>query len=163
MYVHVPQDDEGRQNALFIYAVFIGPFVLIASLFFTWVELRYLVSGVTTDAQVVRITTVDDPRRGTIAGYKVEYRFTDNGVDRAEEETVGSLDGQPFKSNRSLVTVDYVPGIEDRSRLAGQRRWWVAIPLVLSVAGVSAVVIKALLIYRKEQQYDASRKRRGLI
>lgn len=151
------------RGSLVAYALLFGPVLLIASLVLTWRELRYLTSGAVTDAQVLRVRENDDPRRQRTASFTIEYRFTDNGVVRTEEDTVASLDGWPFKQNRALIMVQYLPGAEDRSRIAGHRRWWAAIPLVVVVIGMAAVLGKALLIYRKDQQYMAMRSGRGLI
>lgn len=153
--------DAGRGFAAVVfYTVLFGPLILIASVVMSWVELRYLVSGVTADAQVVRIYEVDDYRRNTVGSYRVEYRFTEGGgggVVRSEEDTVRSLDGWPFKNNRAVVTVEYLPGVEDRSRLSGHRRLWVAIPLVVTVVVLAGAVIKAALMYRA----DVREGRRG--
>jgi hypothetical protein len=100
-------------------------------------ELRYAVSGTTTDAQLLEVKEVVSRgrwgRRHT--NLQVHYQFNDGaGGSRSEADTVST--DWPFASE-DTISVQYIPGKAEWSRIAGNRRDWAVIVFGLSLCGVA--------------------------
>jgi hypothetical protein len=100
-------------------------------------ELRYAVSGTTTDAQLLEVKEVTSRGRwGTQhTNLHVSYQFNDStGGPRTEIDTVP--DDWPIGSGET-ISVQYIPGKAHWSRIAGNRRDWAVIVFGLSLCGLA--------------------------
>ena len=85
----------------------------LVSAYFSYKELKFAVWGTTADATVTRTFETKNRRTPLLA---VEYTFLDEaGKSHSERDDV-SLDW-PVESE--IMTVQYLPGVDDSSRLAG--------------------------------------------
>lgn len=76
-------------------------------------ELKYAVWGTTAEATVTRTFETRERRRNLLA---VEYTFTDTeGTSHSERDDVPS----DWPTPGPKVTIQYMPGVEDSSRLEG--------------------------------------------
>lgn len=99
-------------------------------------ELRYAVSGTTTDAQLLEVKEVVSRGRWgrQYTNLSVSYHFTDTaGGERTEKDLVP--DDWPIASTPTIA-VQYIPGKPEWSRLSGNRRDWALIVFGLSLCGV---------------------------
>lgn len=114
--------DEEAELVKLKWLIFAGLAFLVSS-FFAWTELRYALWSRTTEAEVVDVFETETiGRRGRrIPVLAVEYRFTDEaGVPRFERDEV-ARGWQPPANRR--VAIEYFPGENGGSRLAGNRNW----------------------------------------
>jgi hypothetical protein len=107
--------------------------LFLVSCFLCYRELIYLFRGETIVATVTRTYEVtrgaDEP-----LGLTVEYAFHEpSGIYRTDSVTVAPDWEMPASGK---VYVEYTPGKEGRSRLAGDRNWFGIIFFVLSLGGL---------------------------
>lgn len=132
--------------------------LFLASCCMTYGEASYLLKGRETSATITKAYEVTQRGRfGTDRGQRltVEYTFTEpNGTQRRDSDTVG-LDWNVPASGK--IPVQYTPGVDGRSRLAGHVNW-----LGIGIFAVSVVLIAlfALGLY-KEMADTSPRKRKG--
>lgn len=137
---------------------FVLTFVLfVISAFLSYNQVRYVVFGRTTDAQLVKVkeTTVNS-RRGSKTVLDVYYRFTDlDGTIRNEEDRVSiswqepentAMDGKP------MVQIDYIPGSPGSSRLHRREFKWIMPAIFLALLGY--LVYQAFRFWRTYQQNE---------
>lgn len=127
----------------------------IFSAVFTYDEFRYLVGSERTDATITSISQVARGRRATGPTHlAVNYKFDHEGKPHTGSVYV-PLDWTPPPTG--LLPIQYFPGENVRSRIAGDVNWWALLfffgtlaPLVASAAFITAD-------YYKEQARDAAR------
>lgn len=96
--------------------ILIAGIAFLFSAFFAFQELKYFVWGTTAEATVTNTFETRERRRNLLA---VEYTFTDKeGQHHSERDDVPS----DWPTPGPKVTIQYMPGVEDSSRLEGHSR-----------------------------------------
>ena len=94
--------------------------VFLISGYFSYNELRFFVRGKTAEARVTRTRETQSGGRHSSPVLSVEYQFTEaDGTSRSERDQVAI--GSAVTAN-DLITVQYLPGVEDSSRVLGNSR-----------------------------------------
>ncbi|MFT3685791.1 MAG: hypothetical protein QM783_12850 [Phycisphaerales bacterium] len=113
----------------------LGVIVLfIASCVASCNEVRYFIWSKTTSAKLTGM-------HGARGGVAVSYSFDDDGTVRNEDDDVSAdliRNGSAAVPGDGTVTIQYIPGAADRSRVKGHNYAWLTIPLVIT--GVLATV-----------------------
>lgn len=92
----------------------------LISAWFVFQEFQYLLWGQKAEVTVSRVYNRETrARRGSRTERVVGYSFQDGSAGNRNESTTVALDWEPPESGR--VTIQYVPGAKNRSRLDGQR------------------------------------------
>lgn len=129
--------------------------LFLMSAYFSFVEFKFLLWGQTATADVTSVREVQGSRKKR--PYRVvEYRFTEaDGAARSERDDVPT--DYPAAEG-STITVQYLPGVADSSRLEGTAKMmWVYI-----FCGALAWVIWSVFsLYREAQQPGRSMYRRA--
>ncbi len=133
-----PPIDEAEELKKFKWVLIVG-IVFLVSACYSWVELKYLIWGQTVDAQVTNsfIATSTGRRGRKSEKLAVEYTFADSAAGpRSERDDVSTDWPVPV----GTVSVQYLPGVPDSSRLSGHTYmlavWMLMISLILLVAFV---------------------------
>ena len=114
--------DEQLELKKFKQILFAGTIFLVASIS-SCREFKYAFRGETTDAEVTRVFETEEMRgRGRRKKLlAVEYTFTDAaGREHSERDDVPISTPAP----QDTVRVQYLPGVDDSSRLAGRENWF---------------------------------------
>lgn len=85
----------------------------LSSAFYFYQELKFTVWGATAEATVTRTFETKERRRQLLA---VEYKFRDEDGKRYSERDDVPID---WPVPVDVVTVEYLPGVDDSSRLEG--------------------------------------------
>lgn len=116
-----------------------GAFVI--SFWLSFQEFQYPLWGRTTEAAVNRV--YDRERAGRRSGGPervASYSFQEAGAGNRDESTTVPLDWEPPSNGR--VTVQYVPGAKNRSRIEGQRNTGALVVFFGSLAAVALLILK---------------------
>ena len=95
---------------------FAGAMIFFISAFFAFQELRYAIWGKVTSADVSEAKLVEHDGAQKLI---VKYSFQEEGGTRRTEKDEVGLDWEPPAGDK--LQVDYLPGVKDRSRIAGNR------------------------------------------
>lgn len=105
--------------------------LFLMSAYFSWTELKYVVSGKVTEADLVNVAR--QTRRGKYGSTKeylsFEYQFNDAGNTRRESDEVSTDTQQP---SNGKVSVQYLPGTTS-SRLEGHRQTFYVVLFFISI------------------------------
>jgi hypothetical protein len=155
----VDEDDELRN----LKRLLVAGLVFLVSGWFAFGELRYWAFGETADATITEVKeTSQAGRRGRSRPMlAVRYSFPESGgATRSERDDVppdwtppGGASLQPG----SKVKVQYLPGVPDKSRLAGHAT---TLPLLIFVACLVAIVGFGIWLWRHAYQAVHSRPAR---
>jgi hypothetical protein len=132
--------------------------LLLVSCCITYGEAVYLVKGRQTDATITRV--YEETLRGRFGANRgqrltVEYSFAEpDGTRRRDSDTV-SLDWDIPSTGK--IPVQYTPGAEGRSRLAGHANWF---GIGFFAVSVVLLVLFALGLYR-EMADTSPRSKKG--
>jgi hypothetical protein len=149
--------DADQELARAKWLLFSGVLFLV-SCFLSYAELVYLLRGKQVQATVT--SAYETPIRGrfgTVRGMQrtVEYAFTEaDGTRRTDSDTV-SLDWD--LPNNGTVPVQYTPGAEGRSRLAGHVN---LVALVIFAVSVVVLGIFGYRLWREASEATKPRRRR---
>lgn len=106
-------DEEMRQLKSMAKWILIGLVVFISSGYYAFQELKFMIWGQTAEATVTNVFETAERRKPLLA---VEYTFTDaEGQHHSERDDVPRSWPRPGPK----VTVQYLSGVEDSSRLEG--------------------------------------------
>lgn len=150
------------------YAIAAVLLLAFATLFVTWNEMRYLVWGQRVEARVEKLSVVTTRSRrfGTESQrLEVKYRFFDPELkaDRVESDSMGTSwvpNAPETEDGPVTATVQYLPGVADRSRIDGHVQWWAPVLFVGSlVAGAVAVWVFMRGYYDHQRRVAASAER----
>lgn len=106
-------------------------------------ELRYMAFGNTADATVTELFETKKSRRWSqYSMLAVRYSFTDeDGTTRTERDDV-PLDWEPADGSTlavgSKTPVEYLPGVEDKSRLSGNGDTFALVIFLIALAAIAA-------------------------
>lgn len=135
--------------------------VVVVSGFFCLSEMRYLAFGRTLQAKVERAerVTYRDRSGSTMVKFEVRYRFADAKVadgkgDRVEMDSVGSEDEIP--GGGQGVWVQYIPGVRERSRLAGNSNALACMPFVGAMGVLAVLTAKFWKDYKEYERRKAA-------
>jgi hypothetical protein len=87
--------------------------VFLISAYYSYQEIKFAIWGATAEATVTRTFETKVKRRQLLA---VEYKFSDEDGKRYSERDDVPID---WPVPASVVTVQYLPGVDDSSRLEG--------------------------------------------
>ena len=118
-------------------AFLVGAAAWVVSLFYSWQEIRYLLHGEMTAGRIL------DTYRTSEVGLRLEvkdrlavqYAFMDASTGKVRKELCRVADGGEFSGDE--LTVEYLPGIEGKSRPPSYGR---PVTLVISFGGFAALV-----------------------
>ena len=106
-------------------------------------EVRYLAFGETADARVTELFETKKSRRWSqYSMLAVRYTFTDgDGTTRAERDDVPpdweTTDGSTLAVG-STTPVEYLPGVEGKSRLSGNGNTFALVIFLIAVLAIAA-------------------------
>lgn len=112
--------------------------LFIASCVASCNEIRYLIWSKTASAKV---TGMQGARGGVSVSYSFDDAALDGGTTRKEDDDVPPdliRNGTEAFPGNGTVTIQYIPGAPDRSRVKGHNYAWLTIPLVIT--GVLATI-----------------------
>jgi Protein of unknown function (DUF3592) len=147
------ESESGRAKALLVAGV-----LFLASGFYAYSELMYLVRGSDTTATITEASKVTKRGRfGVSRGQQIEieYKFTDadgnnrTGTDRLDEDW-------PVPSDRK-VAIRYRPGADGSSRVAGRIGW---ITLIIFGVCLTAVCVFGYRLWKEAHDAYAKPKRK---
>lgn len=139
---HDPIDVEAEDTHA---ALWLGALILfLASAWFAWDELRYLIRGNSVEAQVLRTYQVSG-RSGV--SYYVEYGYQDADGRSVTDSDGISADWQKPLSGKVKVT--YIPGEMHTSRLAGHRQY---VPVAFFLACLAALGYVGIKWFREGEK-----------
>lgn len=119
----------------------------------SWNELKYAVWSETADATVTRTFEYQAGRRGT-RKTAVEYTFAEeDGTRRSERDDIPI--NWPVPAD--VVTVQYLPGVENASRVDGNSN---QLPVVFFVICAVLLGFSFFKLYREAQDPHPYRRRR---
>lgn len=104
--------DQDEELAKFKRILIAGCIFLMAG-YFSYQELKYAIWGTTAEATITRTFDTRERRRDLLA---VEYTFSDEEGRRISERDDVPIDW-PLPEDK--VSVQYIPGVKDSSRLEG--------------------------------------------
>jgi hypothetical protein len=103
------QDAEIRKFKM----ILVAGLAFLFSAYSSWQELKFAMWGTTAEARVTRTFDTAERRRPLLA---VEYTFEDrDGRSHSERDDLPAS----FPDPGDVVTVEYLPGVEDSSRIEG--------------------------------------------
>jgi hypothetical protein len=159
----MPESETQREASnLYLLLIAIGAFIVCTYL--SYEELQYMRSGQTQAARLDSMRVQTHYRRGSRwETLQVSYFINDNGKQRHELDEV---DPDWFRSSAvvipnstpgagsgpQIVQVQYIPGVEGRSRLVGHSYRWVIIPFVLSLGLMAYGVVTFWRGYKAYQR-----------
>lgn len=111
--------DQDEELAKFKWLL-IAVIIFLGSGYFSYKELKFAVWGATAEARVSEtFATRNSSRRRSRPLLAVKYSFTDEDGNQFSERDDVPIDW-PVSEN---MTVQYLPGVEDSSRLLGHSSW----------------------------------------
>jgi hypothetical protein len=124
-----------------IRALFAGFAIVCVVLFYSFGELRYMVSGRTVEATLITAKEERVSKREGSMSYRqltVVYEFDDDGQVRAAADIVAP--DWPIAKDATTIPVEFIPGT-DKSRLKGNhhRGYLWGSGAILALAGVCGV------------------------
>lgn len=132
--------------------------LFLFSCYLTYGELAYLIRGRQTEATITNTQEFVHRGRFGLGGSQrlaVEYTFTEpDGTHRQDSDTVSPEWNIPEKGN---VTVQYTPGRNGRSRLAGHVNWF---GLALFGISVTVVGVAGYRLWHQAAEATSGRKRK---
>jgi hypothetical protein len=114
-------------------------FLLIASIFFSINELRYIIWGNSIEARLIDAHAVPGRRRSNPPHMHVEYEFADGAQTRRESDDVDIHSGT---GKAPTVPIEYIPGSAS-SRLKGNdhKGWlWVSGSFLIAGLGIGVLL-----------------------
>ena len=120
--------------------LFAGLAAFVAAVALAWPELQYLLFAQTVDAQVAEVRElVESRRRSDELMLQVEYVFADGPITRRERDRVPI--SWPRPTAGATTAVEYLPGQQLASRLAGHRNLVTPTLLFIAMAFFSGFII----------------------
>jgi hypothetical protein len=109
-------------------------------------EFRYAISGETTQATVVDMFETRG-RRGRTTRH-VRYQYTDAEATQKRTGSDAVADGAFFDRGQA-ISIQYLPGEEDSSRLSGHRNY---VGLVIFAVSIGAMTFAGFKLYQSEKE-----------
>ncbi|MEX0777352.1 MAG: hypothetical protein WD042_16735 [Phycisphaeraceae bacterium] len=115
-------DSEQRSNARWTRGAIALLLLFVLSGIYSWSELRYVIWGRATQAQVTTSRPAPSVGRDAVT---LRYAYQDQDQTRQGEYTF--TQGLEIASQVEVMDILYIPGSPSDSKPAGQRRWWAVI------------------------------------
>lgn len=128
--------------------------VFLISTYYSWQELKFVVWGQTAQANVTNTFETSSGGRRSAPLLAVEYTFTDSATGARSERDDVPVDW-PLSEN--TVTVQYLPGVVDSSRLHGHSR---QSAVLIFVACAAWLGYQGFKLYREASQAVHGRGKR---
>lgn len=146
-------DDEMRQLKSMAKWILLAVVVFFSSGYYAFQELKFMIWGQTAEATVTNVFETAERRKPLLA---VEYTFTDaEGAHHSERDDVPRSWPKPGPK----VTVQYLSGVEDSSRLEGHSST-TAVWVFLTCCGLMAFGVFKLYQMASEAVDGPPRRRR---
>ncbi len=139
---------EARVRKYKLYALWGAIIAFLFSIATTVLETRYLLSG-----QVVQATakTVNENN----GKWRISYTFADTDGSVREESDSGSGELENRPALGGPVSVQYIPGSAQDSRLVGHSQWLWTIPFLTSLVVIVVVSWRFMREYREHERRSA--------
>ncbi len=165
MFILYPTRSNPEANKLIALFVVFGLF--IASAVVSCNEVRYTVSGKTTDVPVDKMfkVTTRDRSGDTSDRVRVNYTILEPGGQKRIESDSVSLEWFEQQRDRLIhegnkgattVSVQYLPGSEGSSRLVGNSSRWVMIPFALAIIFLTVITVRFWRDFNEHQRRMAA-------
>lgn len=128
--------------------------VFLISTYYSWQELKFLAWGETAQATVTNTFETSSGSRRSQPLLAVEYSFTDSATGPRSERDDVPVD---WPLPEGPITVQYLPGVADSSRLEGRSS---RAAVIIFLACVCWLGYNGLKLYREASEAVNGRKKR---